>query len=292
MPSFRRIITRLVDQVTDALDPTGFRGEPTFCEVASAARDPDFDGFGTSGNIGDASRAFLPIPKAPTTHPSKRYMARLCGIDVAAGQVARLITLAQYIELGTKVPDPQTGGFVPLRCQILSPNYAPPDGNVTWGIQVVPPNYQASWPTDPKNPVNFSTSFDGTDTAWLYVPNPAPIYGAVPYTPMSAAVFPGRPFATLGNIGSIVSPWGQNRLEMDMSVEGPCRIVFMVSIWQTDPATRSKLSTNPSNIGSLSREERFVAENPDAVYTRVGGSMVIEIGPLSRLARGRRRVIL
>jgi hypothetical protein len=68
---------------------------------------------------------------------------------------------------------------------------------------------------------------------------------------------------------------------LDAGVEGPCTVGMFASVRQTDPVARPKLTlpgTVAAAVGGLSSEDAFIQNFPNAIYWRVGGSMIVEVG--------------
>ena len=59
-------------------------------------------------------------------------------------------------------------------------------------------------------------------------------------------------------------------------MDGPDTIAIFISVLQGNPATRNRLAipTYPTN---LPPEEQFLLNYPDAIYWRVGASMIVEV---------------
>jgi hypothetical protein len=259
----------------------GSREASSYMEISSHARDPNKNGIGTSFN-NDAGGTFLPIPRAPSTSNENRYLIRLCGWPIPPGRSARVQSLAQYVEIGDFLPLPNQGGVYPLRRQVFAPNWSFTDGDVLFGLRVMPTPYYQQMIVDPLQPEGYSTNINGTSSGILYLPN-KPGGGPVPYAPLNGGIFPGSPVGDLGMIHDLRSVWGQNKMYFNYTVDGPSQIVFYASVKQTDPATRVNIPQGAPAPG-LPVEDLFVQSYPNAIYTRVGGSFTMEIGPSLRTA--------
>jgi hypothetical protein len=207
---------------------------------------------------------------------------RLCGWSIPPGMAARVIAVGEYTEIGLLIDQEEGGGRYPLRRDVVSPGWTFPDGNIARGITQMAPEQPSNLLSDAGSPPSTTRNVYGLSPGLIY-------QGAspVPYLAPAGGLFPGSP------IGGSLGLWRDGRFRwsfssspMDYAVEGPCNLVYWASIRQTDPEARPVLELPPEpDLGALLVEDRFVLQFPDAVYTRIGGFMVIETGPTSRYAR-------
>lgn len=279
---WRGLLRRLVAAAQAEGDDCGPIQEPTFTQISTAAWDPDRQGVGSSGWIGDLASSALTIPSAASS-PTNRYFFRLCGGQIADGMAARVVEFAQYLAIGSVMAGGGGVGFVPVSCQVLSPLWSFVDGNVAWGLTWRRWNGLQEPPDGLIRPPATSRRLEGLDSALLFE-------GATPtpYVPAAGGIWPGSPIGSLGLIRDVRSPWGKNTVSFDFTVEGPAEIIAWASVKQTNPETRPSLPA-PTDLGAICQEDRFVLEYPDAIYRKIAASLTLEIGPLATAARYRER---
>lgn len=262
--------------------------EPTLIHVSSAGYNAELAFVGSSpfGAPIDAYSTFLDVPPRETvpnllTGDSNRYLFRLCGWSIPVGHAARLVGVGEYTEIGYTQAAPEGGSRYPVRRQVVAPGWAFPDGNVSRGITTVNPVQNPSILPFSQVP-SASQNVSGITPALLYQD---PI---IPYTPPAGGRFPGSPLPGLGLWRDGRFRWSFASSPLDYAIEGPCDLVYWASVRQTDPETRPVLSLPPgADLGALEVEDRFVLQFPLSRYTRIGGFMVLEVGPSERFANRR-----
>lgn len=115
-------------------------------EVSSRAFDNSYDliGVGGSPSRGDMSRTGVYVPEYSTDDQTLRYLFRLCGVFVPAGQCIWLRGLRQAVTIravstvahSQGVEEAVTDLFV-LEREVVSPFWAFVDGNISWHVRWV-----------------------------------------------------------------------------------------------------------------------------------------------------------
>ncbi len=260
--------------------------EPTFTHVASAGYNQNLVMVGSSpfGTPMDSFDTFLAVPTRPTVPnlaaaSSNRYLFRLCGWTIPEGHSARLIGIGEYTEIGlTQLQE--DGAQFELRRPVETPGWAFQDGNVSRGITLVRPPPSTSLFSLQGAPLSTSRNVYGV-TPGLIFQGASP----VPYTPPDAGRFPGSPVPGLGLWKDLRFRWSFASAPLNYAVEGPGDLVYWASVRQTDPETRTTLQLDdPSQLDAVTPEDRFVYRFPDAIYTRLGGFLVMEVGPTERFS--------
>jgi hypothetical protein len=245
-------------------------------EISSRTFDPTLqaigaDPWGTAYGLGVA----IPPTPPPTNDFKHRYLIQLARLSLNVHQKGRIVGLRQFVEIGTDVATGGTGSCVyPVRRQVESPNWRFVDGNISWHLMRINTHYVAQDPTRTGESQAFLYS-EGT-AALLVLKAPGDIGGYVP--PGSGIPIGTVAIEDLGAFGDMRFPWqgDQAQFSLDFDVMGPGDFVLFASVQQTNPSTRCVLPT-PDNLSVLSIEDQFVIQYPTAVYTRVGGSIVVEL---------------
>lgn len=246
---------------------------PTF-EVVSAAHDPDLLGVGSSPYVGDTGNTFLPVPVAPTLAQNNRYLFRLCVLPVSAGQIAIIRGIRTYIGLRGEITlEDET--VVPYEIPVTSPNWKFTDGNYSFHVRRLVPNFYDSVFSAAQQP-GTSPQVSGSDSALLF-------RSLIPYVPTGAGIPPMDSVDYLATWRDMRYPWTQANWDMlRVPVPGPCTLVLYASIHQTDPETRPVTPPCPPGLvpDVVAPEDQFVAAfSTTARYGHVGGAMLIELAP-------------
>lgn len=267
-------------------DPRNSTRDRSTIDQSSAAFDPDNEGVGSTYlNDPAASRIF--IPEAPTGR-NARYLVRLAAIAVESYQKIRINGIRQAIGIGCMLRG--TNGDdepiqYPLEMDQISPFWRFTDGNVAWGLRVLPGPPATHGPRQRGVGVGPGEGTDyasGTDSCRLVNINPtlnAPANG----------YFPGKPAGSLGLFRDLRYFWrAQGGIySIDYEVEGPCIVGLYASIKQTDPETRQSLiSLVPNDYIPPTPEDAFVLDLerrqlPPARYRHISGAIIAEIGQIS-----------
>jgi hypothetical protein len=254
------------------------------------------DPFGSMSSVG------LRVPSLSTfalatanglRQPNNRYLFAAAQYSVAEGSVGRILGYRLLQTIGVKIQ--VGGGFSPslfrvVEQEVLSPFWHFPDASVSYHLRRMgPPDHQRIPHTTP-NPVTLRSThlIMSTGPALLYetIATPAgdPFYvNLTGYTPPNGGKPYGEPLGD-GHQGTFYDLRTQQRTHgawhsLDIEVEGPDTIVAFISVGQSDPATRPALPVPTPTFfsGGLSAEEQFLLNFPNAIYWRVGFSLVIEI---------------
>ena len=255
----------------------GARG--TKYEVSTNTRDPSLqlvfaDPWGTLTQLG------LSIPAAiPTFYPqnfANRYLALLSSRRFAAGEKFRLVGMRQRVLIGQLVGITEVSTGYPVYTAVTTPEWHFSDANISWHLRRVP--LQQVFNQNQFNAAELA--FRTTDTpAILYENAPAQLGG---YAPPNGGVPPGDAFIPeFGDFHDMRFPWQDDIAWSALNIEGegPCAIQFFASIQQTDPSERPTLNLSGLSadaINSLVPEERFIQNFPNAIYTRIAGSLIFE----------------
>lgn len=249
------------------------RGPSTFIEVSSQSFDGTRIGVGSSPYIGDASSVGVAIPALPTTSQARRYMVRLCSLDIPSGIAIYLRGYRQYATIGAV----DANGYV-LEREIVSPGWAFPDANISWHFRhrIVQSSRNA---VDGAQLPGTSPGTDGDAPALCYNP---PL---VPYIPPGGGQPPGAVVPGLGTIYDIRNPWTSTDWSLAVPVFGPGQVTFWASVKQTNPEGRAVPAFCPPLLEGLRPEDLFLLSVPLAVYRRVGGAMLVEQFPIEAMPR-------
>jgi len=242
--------------------------------------DPDRLGVGSGFSPGNPVNARLFVPPNPTLQWYNRYTFILCGTSVPRGATYHLRGFSQKLEIGASVTVNQDGTQKVFERQVVSPDWAFADGNVSWSIRYVP-GYRKNPILKPPllaNPANRGPS-KSTDpyvvaSTLLFQDSVFARYEA----PMSAN-FPGDALMDPGTIYDLRNPYqGLWQYLIDIPVTGPGDLIFCASVWQTDKVNRPVFTPPPGfNPNALAVEDQFLLDFPDAVYRHIGGRMLVEI---------------
>jgi hypothetical protein len=288
---------RRLDQDPDALA----LGRPHLVdELSSSGIDEYLQGIG--GDVdGTITSTGLRVPTAPFRVPAidaddigvGRYLFQLATQKITTGRRVAVQGIRQLVTIGAA---PVGSGGLPyvLEQEVTSPLWRFPDGNVEWFLLALKPR-----PKDVRlatNAQNFIYRFSDTSGAGalLYEQFVAPAAhmtktGAPDfYTSITSYVPPPIPSGdpvggTLGAFRDQRFWWRSNDAWSSMGVEvvGPCTIVLMASVRQTNAAAREKPPTGYVPPASQP-EEQFIASLAALstpaypIYWRIAGSLVMQ----------------
>jgi hypothetical protein len=264
---------------------------------------------------GGSSWLGLRVPTKPTStlvppgqpESSSRYLFMGCAFSVADGSMARLVGYRQLIEIGFVIPagngNPQPR---PVILPVETAGWTFPDATVTTHIRRLgPPNAQGLpkfTPSNKTDELNLRKGFSMSPSL-LYQTITLPA-GDNYYTDLTAYTPPngGRPygnpledFPELATIYGLDTDWKTPRAlgSLDAEVRGPDTIAALISVSQTNPATRAALPSvapfAPAQVG-LGKEDAFVTMAKqiyglDAILWRVGVSMIFEVDSIVSAVR-------
>lgn len=247
-------------------------------ELGSSGYDADLVGIG-SGPDGFPSSTTIDIPEEPTTAKNLRYLVLLATHHVPA----RTKAIVRYIRQAILIGPPRRQGEAPLLLQVTSPFWRFADGNVLWGLRILPPylfhensNPPQAFPT----PAGYSSGgLYATAPGILFAPGTDP---NTAYVPPSGGDFPGDPLGgSYGRFNEIRTPWAISGLPQGIVVNGECYVQLFASVWQTDPETRAPLPNIPRD--AMSPEDRLVSAAPETIYRKIAGTLTIDfLGDVDR----------
>lgn len=267
-------------------DPRNDERDRSTIDQSSAAFDPDNEGVGSTYlNDPAASRIF--IPEAPTGQGS-RYLVRTAAIAVEAYQKCRIRGIRQAIGIGCMLKGLNRANEpiqYPLEMDQLSPFWRFTDGNVAWGLRILPgpPATRAPRRRAPGLSPGENTDYaSGTESAQIVDINPA-------RNAPAAGFFPGKAIGSLGLFRDLRYFWrAQGGIySIDYEVAGPCIIGLFASIKQTNPVTRQKLiDLVPNDYIPPTPEDAFVLDlerrgMEPARYRHISGAIIAEIGQIT-----------
>lgn len=261
-------------------DPRYTRSDRSILDRGSASWDDDFLGIGSTPWNDPASSRIM-VPSAATGPNDSRYLIRCATEVVGLYEVKRLRGLRQAVGIGQRIAGgtSEAPTLYVVEMDQVSPFWHFSDGNISWHLRILraPPGARpATRTTTPGTMVDYT---GGTDTVRLVDPNPA-------FFAPGRGIPPGWPLGPLGTFRDLRFPWSsQGALDsIDVTISGPAVIALYASVRQTDPATRQKLTTAPTDLGALPPEERFLLAYPNAIYRHVSGSLIVETLQQHRLA--------
>jgi hypothetical protein len=211
--------------------------------------------------------------------PTQRQLFVLCAKYFNAGQRGRVVGFRQYLTLLDQIPLGTGGGAYtyPLERPVVTPTWSYVDGNVLWGIRKLPPGAKI-----------LANAQNAEGMAFEVSQTPAQIFETIVgnvVTPPYGGSFPGNVLTPeLGRFFDLrCDRWSEPSV-CDVAFEGPCNIVFMASVQQTDPSTRS--APPPTTGGGALQflttqgttpEDAFVQNYPLSIYGRIAGSLIFEM---------------
>jgi hypothetical protein len=259
-------------------------------ELQTVAGDP----YGGLSSVG------LRVPTLPSERgrTSARYLNLLAGFTVPEGVRVRIHGYRQLVTIGYLQPavsqnPPRVNEF-----QVTSPFFKFPDGNISWHLMRMGMN-EPLHPLRPGLTRNMSLVTPGPpltplrNLAWKMSDTPALLFSSVQtpnfdpfYVNLTQYQAPnsgrpwGRPVTSgLGCFYDLRTQWRESQAwsALDIPIEGPTRVAFFASVAQTNPQNRAVLTAPPNDPSgaSFSLEERFILNNPNAIYWRVGGALIV-----------------
>jgi hypothetical protein len=250
-------------------------------EVSTQSPDPTMQGIGSSPGLGDWTSSTVTVPPQPTLSTPTRYLIRLCGYTLQQGKKARVQSLRQYAEIGQDVVVAGSSPYVwTARKDVTSSNWSFIDGNLSWHLRFHPTPRGNSVPIDPLAPTLLGQSLDywGTQPGLLYtLGHPGFAAG---YVPPAGGVPPGYGLGPFGTFRDLRFPWGLEVTDLALPIVGPGTIALWVSVWQGDPTTRPAMApVTAAQALTMRPEDQFVIQWPNALYTRVGGAILLDLSP-------------
>lgn len=268
-------------------------------EIAACGIDEENQIIG-SDPYGGLSSVGLRIPTLPSTagDTRSRYLMNLVTLTLPEGRRLRLLGYRQLLTIGLIQGTPASPpGPRVIELDVTDPFFRFTNGNVSWHLRQMGLT-EPFQPIRPGNARNMSLTVGGTpaplqNLAWKMSDTPALLFQSITtptgdpfYVDLTAYQAPnagrpwGRDLSGLGTFHDLRTQWRQANAwtSLDIPVEGPTRIQFAASVFQTNPQGRAVITppvADPTG-SSLSREERFILNYPTAIYWRIGGSLIVE----------------
>jgi len=257
-------------------------------EIATTGSDEFSQGIG-HGPQSEASNVGLRVPALATpngpTGYGKRYTFLLALFSVGEGRCAVVRGFRQLLTIG-QAGEAGEGGTAIAEFPVTSPFWCFPDGNASWHLKLLgAPNAQgiprAQAPAIDQQ--SFKRRFAETPCC-LYetatVPNGGSYTALSAYTPPNGGIPYGSDIqAGMGTFFDIRTQWTTHGgwYSLDIPVVGPQTVAFIATIKQTNPSGRAVITPpDPFYAGGLLPEDQFVLNFPNAIYWRVGGSLIVE----------------
>lgn len=257
--------------------------------VHTRSVDPALAGVGGGPSIGDLNATGIVLPAAPTTSQTRRYLASLCTIIVPEGKEAEIVSVKQLLTIGVDVKvEEDLAPYWHFELPVTDPVWRFVDGNVSWHLMSTQAESSASsriqftdvFPPAPPYIQSRGTMQSGIlSRATILDGGYIPLNGGQPY---------GEPVAGLGYFSDMRWPWSaQDPSEsLGIRVRGPRRIVLFASVHQTDPELRPNKPVLVEDSW-LKPEDRFVLQNPEARYWRIGARMAVDMYDVAPRPAGR-----
>lgn len=259
-----------------------WRREPrrgTRYEVSTNTRDPSLqlvfgDPYGTLTQLG------ISVPSAIPTFYTKtpwanRYLFLLASARFTYGQIGRVVGMRQRVDIGQIAHNTEPPSNIPVYTSQVTPDWHFTDGNISWHLRRVP-----------LEQVYTANAFNGPELMFRRSDTPALLFENAPaqpggYAPPDGGQPPGNVvIPEFGNFHDFRFPWLDDHAweSLDIEVRGPCAIQLFASVKQTNPATRPTPGTawTSAQLAVLPPEEAFLQAFPNAVYTRIAGSLIFE----------------
>lgn len=233
------------------------------------------------------------VPPGSVSSPNAldfRYLFLLASITLGEGSGRfTLRGFRQLVSIGLRVSGVAAGTHYVNELNVTSPFWHFSDGDISWHfrrIDRVLLNSLRMRPQPLAPPIQNLAFLMGSTPALLYrqIALPAGPTGKF-YTNLTAYQPParGQPWGNpmdglFGTFYDLKTPYTASQAwnhSLDIGLQGPATYAFFASVRQSDPSSRPTL-TAPTDLGSLSPEERFIQAFPNAIYWRIGGAMIIE----------------
>jgi hypothetical protein len=278
---------------------------PRQIEIASSGFDEYLQLVGSDPFAGPSPNSVgLRVPGLPTPALSAggaqlRYLFNLASFTVGDGACVKIRGYRQLATLGfaQKQGSEEDATVYVVEQEIVSPFWRFTDGNISWHIHVfggpnasdVPKGVTAPY-TDVARDVVSYKRYWADSPCLLYGPGSGAAPGNI-YQNIATYVPPnnGKPWGSAiaskqGTFYDLRTPWRTHGAldSLDIPVRGPATVAFFASVRQSNPETRDALSPPGGDestfyAAGLSAEEQFLLNFPDAIYWRVGGSLILEL---------------
>jgi hypothetical protein len=207
----------------------------------------------------------------PQVTPPLRQTFMLALKSFNAGQRGRLVGFRQYLTMGVYESSPN-GAHYPLERPVETATWKFVDGNVLWGIRMIPPVTHLR-----------PNSSNGGGLMFEYSQTPAQLFEAVTpqVVPPYAGTFPGNVLTPdLGRMFELRCRRWSEPVAVDVPFEGPCDIAFLASVLQTTPGSRTPPpTTTPAFLTTQGAvpEDAFLQNYPGSTYFRIAGALIFEM---------------
>ena len=256
-------------------------------EIQSAGFDEYLQGVGGDPQRG-GSYVGLRVPALAST-PDNRVLFLGAAFSISDGAKARIIGARQLVTIG-EVLNPGTDTARPVEQEVTSAVWRFTDGNVSHHLrQIGPPNGQGQ-------PAVVQGPLDAPSFKYRWAMAPALLYQAAsvaagePYTNLTAYTPPnggapfGRPIENGFEQGALYGLSFNRRTSqawesLSIDIEGPDTVAWFIPVKQTNTSTRVALTPPEGGFvsGGLPPEEAFLQNFPNAIYWRVGVSLIVEL---------------
>lgn len=237
-------------------------------------------GVGTSPLPGDLGSPLVNIPSDPTRDWRDRYRFVLASYSVPKGYELRLMGIGQALRVGwiqeievPAEPEPITV-LQRIDIPVTDPDFSFVDGNVSWHLRFVQGEVQEGELLEPTTPP------PGPGILISQYPSSSGLQALDlgPYLPPQGDI-PGEAVGSLGTFNDLRFLGIHKTPTMRVNIRGPGRLLFMATVFQTDPANRVPLQVPqgfPPEI--LTPEQRMVLAAPTlARFTRIGGRLLVDL---------------
>lgn len=233
-----------------------------------------------------------------------RYLFMGPKFSVAERSRARLLGFRQFLEIGVLLTGGEGGGASgprPLLLPVTTPDWSFSDATVSWHFRRLGPpgSHPIGLPTPAPNNLKCLAFRESDTPALLYESVTLPAADTF-YTDLTAYTPPnaGRPWGTpLTDNPSMSTIYGLQTdyrhpdawQSLDVEVRGPETVACLISVAQTNPATRPEIlgGFTPASFGiGISPEDAFVQTVQNVfglagpIYWRVGASLIVEVDSL------------
>jgi hypothetical protein len=222
-------------------------------EVATVAQNPNLQLVGSDPAGGGYDLGIFIGANGGVTAPTMRQLFLLASASFNTGQRGRLVGFRQYLTIGVQ----QSSGSANyiLERPVETPTWKYVDGNVLWGIRKAPPGLR-------QNP----NILNGNGLAFEYASTPAQLFESIAggvVTPPYGGGFPGNVLTPeLGRFFDLRCRRWSEPVLTDIEFEGPCDIVLVASVQQTNPATRTPPPTVEQPLQPVSDQISGALEPP------------------------------
>jgi hypothetical protein len=227
-------------------------------EVATVAQNPNLQLVGSDPAGGGYDLGIFIGANGSVTAPTMRQLFLLASASFNTGQRGRLVGFRQYLTIGVQQPvtAPSGPAFYFLERPVETPTWKYVDGNVLWGIRKVPPGLR-------QNP----NVLNGDGLAFEYANTPAQLFESIAagvITPPYGGGFPGNVLTPeLGRFYDLRCRRWAEPVQTDIEFEGPCDIILVASVQQTNPATRTPPIIVQAPFAPVSDQTSGADEPPD-----------------------------